>query len=58
MIAWAGMEMYTAGWTTALSCRALQKWSLDPAAADGGILGVSAWVKRGEDSPVRSGLGK
>lgn len=48
MIAWAGMEMYTAGWTSALSCTALRKWSLDPEAEDGGILGVGGWVRRGD----------
>ena len=43
MIGWAGIEMYQDGWTTDLSCQALRKWSLDPAASDGGILGVSGW---------------
>lgn len=43
MIGWAGIEMYENGWSTDLSCQALRKWSLDPAAPDGGILGVSGW---------------
>lgn len=38
--------MYEAGWTSALSCKALRRWSLDPMAEDGGILGVGGWVKR------------
>lgn len=49
MIAWAGMEMYSAGWTSALSCTALRTWSLDPEAEDGGILGVEGWVHRKEE---------
>lgn len=40
MIAWAGMEMYDEGWTTNLSCQPLRKWSIDPSATDGGILGA------------------
>jgi len=44
MIAWTGMEMWRAGWRSDLSCLALRKWSIDPA-NDGGILGVSGWVK-------------
>lgn len=43
MVAWAGMEMYEAGYMSDLSCQALRKWSLDPNAADGGILGVPGW---------------
>jgi len=30
MIAWAGMEMYEAGYVSGLGCQALRKWSLDP----------------------------
>jgi len=48
MIAWAGMEMFEAGYESELGCQALRKWSLDPAAADGGILGMSGWRKRVE----------
>lgn len=29
MIAWAGVEMFRAGHTTPLVCRALRKWSLE-----------------------------
>jgi len=45
MIAWAGMEMYEAGYVSELSCQALRKWSLDPGAPDGGILGVPGWTR-------------
>ncbi|KAJ5495540.1 hypothetical protein N7539_000656 [Penicillium diatomitis] len=45
MIGWAGIEMYEAGWRTRLSCRALRKWTLDPEAEDGGILGPTGWVR-------------
>ncbi|EEP77029.1 conserved hypothetical protein [Uncinocarpus reesii 1704] len=44
MIGWTGIEMYEAGWTTDLKCRATRKWSLDPNADDGGILGPNDWV--------------
>ncbi|KAI9849696.1 MAG: hypothetical protein M1837_002822 [Sclerophora amabilis] len=47
MIAWTGMEMFEAGWRSRLSCRSLRKWALDPAAEDGGILGVPGWVRAG-----------
>ncbi|KAB8229370.1 N(6)-L-threonylcarbamoyladenine synthase family protein [Aspergillus alliaceus] len=45
MIGWAGLEMFEAGWRTDLSCRALRKWTLDPQADDGGVLGPSGWQK-------------
>ncbi|GAB1203773.1 hypothetical protein APSETT445_002413 [Aspergillus pseudonomiae] len=45
MIGWAGLEMFEAGWRTDLSCRALRKWSLDPQADDGGVLGPGGWQK-------------
>lgn len=45
MIGWAGIEMFEAGWHTDLSCRALRKWTLDPRAHDGGILGPDGWTK-------------
>ncbi|KAF2155947.1 peptidase M22, glycoprotease [Myriangium duriaei CBS 260.36] len=41
MIAWAGCEMYAAGWRSDLTIGPIRKWSLDPEAEDGGILGVS-----------------
>lgn len=44
MIGWAGIEMFEAGWRTDLSCRALRKWTLDPQAEDGGVLGPSGWI--------------
>lgn len=46
MIAWAGMEMFEAGWESELECLALRKWSLDPEAGDGGILGTGDWRRR------------
>lgn len=45
MIGWAGIEMFEAGWRTDLSCRALRKWTLDPQAEDGGVLGPGGWVR-------------
>ncbi|MCJ1233027.1 hypothetical protein MMC14_000981 [Varicellaria rhodocarpa] len=47
MIGWAGIEMFEAGYQSELSCTALRKWSLDPDAEDGGILGVGGWKKEG-----------
>lgn len=44
MIAWTGIEMFEAGWATALSCQSLRCWSMDPTAQDGGILGVPDWI--------------
>lgn len=46
MIGWAGIEMFEAGWCSDLSVRALRKWTLDPRADDGGVLGPSGWRKR------------
>ncbi|KAL8961310.1 MAG: hypothetical protein Q9193_002125, partial [Seirophora villosa] len=40
MIAWTGIEMYEAGYESDISCNALRKWSIDPNADDGGILGA------------------
>lgn len=45
MIGWAGIEMYEAGWRSSLSCRPVRKWSLDPKAQDGGILGPGGWFR-------------
>lgn len=45
MIGWAGLEMFEAGYSTDLSCRAIRKWTLDPNAEDGGILGAEGWIK-------------
>jgi N6-L-threonylcarbamoyladenine synthase len=45
MIAWTGMEMYEAGWRTHLSAMAINKWSIDPKADDGGIMGIGGWAK-------------
>ena len=46
MIAWAGCEMWEAGWRSELSIRPIRKWSLDAEAEDRGILGVEGWVRR------------
>ena len=46
MIAWAGMEMFEAGWESDLSIQALSKWAIDPDAKDGGILGVDGWERQ------------
>ena len=46
MIAWTGMEMYEGGWESDLKCRAVKKWSIDPNAEDGGILGAKYWRQR------------
>jgi N6-L-threonylcarbamoyladenine synthase len=49
MIAWTGVEMYEAGYTSSLGVRALAKWAIDPDANDGGILGVGGCVREGGD---------
>ncbi|MCJ1380328.1 hypothetical protein MMC17_003431 [Xylographa soralifera] len=46
MIAWAGMEMWEAGWESELSVRALRKWGLDEKGTDGGLLGIGGWKRR------------
>ena len=43
MIAWAGMEMFDTGFESEMSIRPMRKWSMDPQAEDGGILGVDGW---------------
>jgi N6-L-threonylcarbamoyladenine synthase len=52
MIAWAGIEMWEAGYRTRLSALAEKKWSLDPEAKDGGILGLPGWVNMLEEGVV------
>ncbi|EPE06317.1 glycoprotease family protein [Ophiostoma piceae UAMH 11346] len=49
MIAWAGMEMYEAGWETDLGVGPIRKWTMDPTADDGGIIGVGGWLQRSEE---------
>ena len=49
MIAWAGIEMFRDGWTTDLDCNAIRKWSIDPEAEDGGIMGASGWMRQTND---------
>ncbi|KAF2769999.1 hypothetical protein EJ03DRAFT_350806 [Teratosphaeria nubilosa] len=48
MIAWAGLEMFDAGYTSDLSIGPIRKWSLDPKADDGGILGAEGWLQDGQ----------
>jgi N6-L-threonylcarbamoyladenine synthase len=45
MIAWTGIEMWEAGWRTQLDAMAMKKWSIDPKAEDGGILGADGWKR-------------
>ncbi|KAI9707389.1 MAG: hypothetical protein M1836_000350 [Candelina mexicana] len=52
MIAWTGIEMYEAGWESELSFKALRKWSIDPAADDGGILGAAHWKRRNAEHNI------
>lgn len=44
MIAWAALEMWNAGYRSSLDVEPIRKWSMDPTAPDGGILGVGGWV--------------
>ncbi|CAK7273874.1 Mitochondrial tRNAs modification protein [Sporothrix epigloea] len=46
MIAWAGLEMYEAGWQSDLRIRPIRRWSMDANAPDGGILGPPGWLRR------------
>ena len=46
MIAWAGYEMFTSGYTSQMDIGPLRKWSMDPQAEDGGILGVGGYHPR------------
>lgn len=52
MIAWAGMEMYTSGYQTTLDATPIRKWSMDPRAEDGGILGAEGWLHHGVPVPA------
>lgn len=45
MIAWAGMEMFEAGWETDESVLAINKWPMDPALGHG-IMGAPGWKRR------------
>jgi len=56
MIAWAGMEMYTAGYTSSLDITPIKKWSMDPRSEDGGILGVPGWLRNGTQIPAKSSI--
>ncbi|KAH8128265.1 glycoprotease family-domain-containing protein [Trichoderma asperelloides] len=48
MIAWAGMEMFEAGYRSELSVRPIARWPMDPAVG-GGMLGVGGWIKVEEE---------
>lgn len=50
MIAWTGIEMWDAGWRTDLDAMAIRKWTIDPKADDGGILGLDGWSKSTEQN--------
>lgn len=52
MIAWAGMEMYAFGYTSTLDITPIRKWSMDPRAEDGGILGPEGWLRSGTLLPA------
>lgn len=45
MIAWTGIEMWEAGYSTEFSAMAIRQWAIDPKASDGGILGVDGWFR-------------
>lgn len=52
MIAWAGYEMFLSGYSSQLDIGPLHKWSLDPKADDGGILGVGGYHPRRLEGPL------
>jgi N6-L-threonylcarbamoyladenine synthase len=52
MIAWAGMEMYTGGYQSTFDITPIRKWSMDPRAEDGGILGAEGWMQDGTALPA------
>jgi len=52
MIAWAGMEMYTTGYQSTFDITPIRKWSMDPRAEDGGILGAEGWIHDGNPLPA------
>lgn len=45
MIAWAGIEMFEAGYSSDLSVKPIKTWSMDPKSVDGGILGADGWTR-------------
>jgi N6-L-threonylcarbamoyladenine synthase len=48
MIAWAGMEMWEAGWHSSLSIKAERRWPL----GGDGILGADGWLQRTYDGTL------
>lgn len=45
MIAWAGMEMYLAGFRSHLDCEPHRKWGMDPKGEDGGIVKLGQYTR-------------
>jgi N6-L-threonylcarbamoyladenine synthase len=58
MIAWTGIEMFEAGWRTKLDAMVVRRWSIDPRAEDGGILGIDGWENLRRDLPPKSAAEK
>jgi N6-L-threonylcarbamoyladenine synthase len=58
MIAWTGIEMFAAGWRTKLDAMVVRRWSIDPRAEDGGILGIDGWENLGRDLSPKSAAEK
>lgn len=50
MIAWAGMEMFEAGWESDLAMLAINKWPMDPEHGHG-IMGAPGWKRRSGFTP-------
>lgn len=51
MVAWAGMEMWEAGWYSDLNVLPQRRWPLDDGSGDegkGGILGLDGWLPRSQ----------
>jgi N6-L-threonylcarbamoyladenine synthase len=42
------MEVYTAGYQSTFDITPIRKWSMDPRAEDGGILGAEGWIHNGK----------
>lgn len=49
MIAWTGMEMYEAGYSSNMDILPIRKWPVDPRAEGGGIMGADGWVRNTDD---------
>jgi hypothetical protein len=53
MIAWAGLEMYDAGYKNELNVQPIRRWSMDPASEDGGILRPENGVHEAKDKETK-----